>query len=94
MASVISLAVHLIKVLIGQIAQPRHKGIAQQITQSKDVFREAVRTRVVLPQSQDRVVFQKAIERISASCGEQDIIRVPNTEYWSDVWVYTVTAHS
>jgi hypothetical protein len=28
-ASVISLAVHLIKVLIGQIAQPRHKGIAQ-----------------------------------------------------------------
>ena len=64
LASVISLAVHLIKVLIGQIAQPRHKGIAQQITQSKDVFREAVRIRVVLPQSQDRVVFQKAIEHI------------------------------
>jgi hypothetical protein len=63
-AFVISLAVHLIKVLIGQIAQPRHKGIAQQITQSKDVFREAVRIRVVFPQSQDRVVFQKAIEHI------------------------------
>lgn len=45
-ASVISLAVHLIEVLIGQIAQPGHKGIAQQITQSKDVFREAVRIRV------------------------------------------------
>src|SRR4029077_3712337 len=68
-ASVISLAAHLIKEIIGQTAQPGHKGIAQKITQSKDVFREAVRIRVVLPQSQDRVVFQKAIEHIRWNSG-------------------------
>ena len=38
----ISSAVHLKEVLVGQIAQPRHEGIAEQVTHSEDVLREAM----------------------------------------------------
>jgi hypothetical protein len=55
----------------------------------------AARIRVVLAQAQDGIVFEEAIEHVySASRGEQEMMRVPNTEYRSKLCVYAVTARS
>ncbi len=50
-ASVVGLPAHLINVLVGEIAQPGHEGITEQITQSKNMLREAMRVRVVLAEA-------------------------------------------
>jgi len=56
--------VEFVEPLIRQIAEPGHERVAHQKGGPKDVFSEPVSVRVVLPQAQDRVVFEQAIQDI------------------------------
>ena len=77
--------------LIGQIAQPWHEGIAEQITQPKDVLGKAVRIGVVfahlgLPargryrrKAQNRIVFEQSVQHVKRfSRGTGDDARAEN----------------
>jgi DDE domain len=55
--------------LVGEIAQPRHKRVAQQKAQAEQLFGEAVRVGVVLPWTQDRIVLQQSVEHIERFAG-------------------------
>jgi hypothetical protein len=59
--------VHLKEVLVGQIAQLWHEGIAEQVTQPEDVLREAVGIGIVLAEAQHGVVFEQAVQHIGVA---------------------------
>jgi hypothetical protein len=70
-----------IELLVCQVAKPWHKRVSEQIRERKDVFGEAVGIGVMPTQAEHGVVLQQPIQNIWASRGEQDLTRVPKTEY-------------
>ena len=53
-----------VKLLICQVPNARHEGIAQQIAQPKGVLNVPMRVSGMLSQAQDGVVFQQAVQDI------------------------------
>ena len=80
-------AIGFVELLISEVFEAGHERVAQQVTQPKQLFSEAMGIRIVFTRTEEGLIFQQSIQNIERfACGAR-MAWEAKTEYWSEMCV-------